>query len=344
MVRNEVVTAVAGVPRAVGAAGAAARVEITAAEEAEAAPVVPAIVATAAVEDLLAAVGNATGGDTLRRSAPRRRATSSPSVLGAWVLTTRRVQARRTRRCWQWNADVRRRSRRGSPGVRAEGNRQVQRDGRGRNRGGELGKQVVQYVADSAATCNRTSDADGLTNYRECSRPLGFANGETASIAGYGNVAVAFRSDKEWVHVKLQDVAHAPLLSYNLISLPSLALKCHHTYAGDKNEATLELKGGNTVRFPLIGKLYRQCRYRPEAKGGVVDTACAVIASGQAKSPPSPTDINNFHCTYIHTHEVLLKKTAEQQGVNLSGELHKCRVCSMAKGLRKTIARSTHTI
>ena len=40
-----------------------------------------------------------------------------------------------------------------------------------------LDKQVVQYIADSAATCNMTPDADGLTNYRECSRPLGLANG-----------------------------------------------------------------------------------------------------------------------------------------------------------------------
>ena len=37
--------------------------------------------------------------------------------------------------------------------------------------GGELGKQVVQNIADSAPTCNMTPDTDGLTNYRECSRP-----------------------------------------------------------------------------------------------------------------------------------------------------------------------------
>ena len=52
--------------------------------------------------------------------------------------------------------------------------------------GGELGKQVVQYIADSAVTSNMTADADGLTNYRECSRPLGLANGGTTSIVGYG--------------------------------------------------------------------------------------------------------------------------------------------------------------
>ena len=59
--------------------------------------------------------------------------------------------------------------------------------------GGELGKQVVQYIADSAATCNMTPDADGLTNYRECSRPLGLANRGTTSIVGYGELMVAFR-------------------------------------------------------------------------------------------------------------------------------------------------------
>ena len=84
--------------------------------------------------------------------------------------------------------------------------------------GGELGNQIVQYIADSAATCSMTPDADDLTNYRDCCRLLGLANGETTSIAGYGDLTVAFRSDHGWVHVKLY-VTHAPLLSYNLISL-----------------------------------------------------------------------------------------------------------------------------
>ena len=36
---------------------------------------------------------------------------------------------------------------------------------------GELHKQAAQYIADSGATCHMTPDTDGLTNYRECSRP-----------------------------------------------------------------------------------------------------------------------------------------------------------------------------
>ena len=84
MVRNEVVDAVPGEPRAVAAARARARVEVAVAEEAAAALlVVPAVVATAAVADLLAAFSDATGGATSGRITPRRRATLLPSVLGA---------------------------------------------------------------------------------------------------------------------------------------------------------------------------------------------------------------------------------------------------------------------
>ena len=203
-----------------------------------------------------------------------------------------------------------------------------------------LDKQVMHYIADSAATCNMTPDADGLTNYRECSRPLGLANGEEISIVGYGDLTVNFRTDHRWVRVKMNDVAHVPQLSHNLISLPSMTLK-GHTYTGDKGGVTLKLKGGETVFFPLVGKLCRQYGFRPEAAGSMVDSACTTIAPGKTKTPTTPTDINILHCTFGDTHEVLLKK--EQQGVNPSGELHECRGCSMSKGPRKPIARSTHT-
>ena len=85
MICDEVVAAVAGAPRAVAAVGTAARLEVAATEEAAAAPVVPAVVTTAAVSDLLAACGDATGRAASGRSPPRRKVISSLSVLGARV-------------------------------------------------------------------------------------------------------------------------------------------------------------------------------------------------------------------------------------------------------------------
>ena len=177
---------------------------------------------------------------------------------------------------------------------------------------------------------------------RECSRPLSLANGEAISIVGYGDLTVNLRTDHGWVRVEMNDVAHTPLLNYNLVSLLAMTLQSH-TYTGDKYGITLKLNGEGTVFFPLVGKRYRHYGYRPEVAGSMVDTACVTIAPGKAKAPTIPTDINILHCTFGHTHEVLLKKTATQRGIAYSGDLHECRGCSMAKGLRKPIARSTHT-
>ena len=176
----------------------------------------------------------------------------------------------------------------------------------------------MQYIADSAVTCNMTPDADGLTSYRECSRPLGLANGEEISIVGYGDLTVSFCTDHGWIRVEMNDVAHVPQLSYNLISLPSMTRK-GHTYTGDKDGVTLKLKGGETVFFPLVGKLCRQYGYRPEVAGSMVDTACATIAPGKAKAPTTPTDINILHCTFGHTHEVLLKRRRHSKGLPIAG-------------------------
>ena len=165
---------------------------------------------------------------------------------------------------------------------------------------GELDKQVAQSIADSGATCQTTPDADGLTNYRECSRPLGLAGRRKTSITGSGDLTVAFRSNDSWVHVKLHDVAHLPLLSYNLVSITSLAQEGHPS-AVEKSGVTLKLKKEGMVQFSLIGKLCRQYGYLPEATGMMVDTACAVISPGQAKATTTPTGINLFHCTKGHT-------------------------------------------
>ncbi|CAB1114111.1 unnamed protein product [Ectocarpus sp. CCAP 1310/34] len=57
----------------------------------------------------------------------------------------------------------------------------------------------------------------------------------------------------------------------------------------------------------------------------------------------TPVDINDFHCAHGHSHEVLLRTTAKQQGTTLVGELRECLGCSTAKGLSKPIPNKTST-
>ena len=148
VIRDEAVATVTGAPRAMASAGAATRVEVRAVEEAAAAPVVPAPVATAAVVDLMDAVGDATGGAKSGRSAPRKRATSSPSVPGVrvWPLGEHIPIGRGG--AGDRAADVPRGYRRESSGVRGEGTGKCSVMVGRKVRDGELGKQVVKYIAD----------------------------------------------------------------------------------------------------------------------------------------------------------------------------------------------------
>ena len=91
--------------------------------------------------------------------------------------------------------------------------------------------------------------------------------------------------------------------------------------------------------FPLSGALFSLYGYRVDSSSG--ENACAVLAPEQPRNK-SATNINDFHCVAGHSHEVLLRKTAGQQGIVLEGELLECKECSLVKGLRKGIKQFTH--
>lgn len=55
-----------------------------------------------------------------------------------------------------------------------------------------------------------------------------------------------------------------------------------------------------------------------------VEEACTVIAPGQ-KPTPTTFDVNDYQCAHDHSHEVALRKIAEQQGVTLTGKLRGCK-------------------
>lgn len=70
-----------------------------------------------------------------------------------------------------------------------------------------------------------------------------------------GSLTVDLRTNDGCVRVELNNINHT--LNYNLITLQSMALQ-GHTYTGGKDGVALQLVGGDTVIFSLIGKPYRQ--------------------------------------------------------------------------------------
>ena len=140
------------------------------------------------------------------------------------------------------------------------------------------------------------------------------------------------------MQVWLTNVAHVPDLRYYPFSLPTL-VKNGHAFEEHPTGVVVKLKSERSIVFPLTRTLYNLYGYRVDCSSR--EKACALLAPGQLPNKPA-ININDCHCAAGHSLKVLLRKTAEQQGIVLEGKLLECRGCSMAKGLRKGIKQSTH--
>ena len=78
-----------------------------------------------------------------------------------------------------------------------------------------------------------TRSADYMVNYREGWGVVRIADGRAMPIEGIGNLPMRFWSGKDRVQVVLQNVAHVPLLGYNLLSLKKMADR-DHKHVGEK--------------------------------------------------------------------------------------------------------------
>ena len=128
---------------------------------------------------------------------------------------------------------------------------------------------------------------------------------------------MSFQSDFGEPDLQLFNVAFVPLLSHNLLSLKQITRRAVHSYRGDGDGVALVCKSGRWFFAPIVGKLDQMRGYRARS-----DSAYATIAP--AVKPPNvdtEVDINEFHCSFGHTHKELLFEMAKQRGVTLTGEL-----------------------
>ena len=200
----------------------------------------------------------------------------------------------------------------------------------------------LPVICDNGASCHMSHSSTGMINYREANASMRIASGQRYPIDGCDDFPLTFRSinSSGGVPLFLCNVAHVPSLSYHLLSLRAAADNWH-TYTGNKNGVTVKFKTGETLFFLSIGRLNFLYEYHPGALND--ENANAVIAPGpEPSNRGTPVDINAFHGAHANAHEGALRKTAKQMGVTLKGELHECKGCSMAKGIRMQIPSKTH--
>ena len=87
----------------------------------------------------------------------------------------------------------------------------------------QAGGVSESWIFDSGSSGHVTPNASQMQNFRSCNRFLRVACGKLLPIEGFGDLALNFRSSQGVVRVMLKNVAYVPLLSYHLLSLPSLA-------------------------------------------------------------------------------------------------------------------------
>ncbi|CAB1107081.1 unnamed protein product [Ectocarpus sp. CCAP 1310/34] len=199
----------------------------------------------------------------------------------------------------------------GAPGRGNGGRRKGGGGGGGGGGGNQKGRGGGAKAGDGGGGGDH--DADGFVRYEECDRRVRVAAGETLfPIVGYGDVTVTLRSRDGTTDLLLKRVAHVPRLGI-----------------GGR-------EGGESVSFPRCGNLYVQNGFRTHT-----EHAYAAIAPGNARTSSASVDINDVHVAHGHSHELLLRTMAKQQGTMLLGELPECLGCLTAKGLSKPIPKTS---
>ena len=97
----------------------------------------------------------------------------------------------------------------------------------------------LPVFCDNGASCHKSDSSTGMINYREAIATMSTASGRRYPIEGYSDLLLTFRSSNGEVLLLLCNVAHAPSVSYHLLSL-RVAADDEHTYTGSKKGATVK--------------------------------------------------------------------------------------------------------
>eukprot|EP00752_Nemacystus_decipiens_P015776 g14086.t1 len=196
---------------------------------------------------------------------------------------------------------------------------------------------AMVFLGDTGAAIHGIKSGEHVYNRRPpraAERFLQTANGECMEVSFFGDLDVNFHSDVgEDRIVTLENVAVAPGLMYNLISLSQLQRQ---------QPILLDAMGawllGNRVHFSLLGNgnYIQGTRVRPCEPGSAPVMAAAVIRPGKQKC----MNINDLHHALAHRNAATLKETAKQLGIKVTSLLEFCDFCAEAKGFKVSVPRS----
>ena len=181
-------------------------------------------------------------------------------------------------------------------------------------------------------------------------------DGERLPVACYGDLDLVLhceRYGKPWrnVWVTLKNVAVVPGIWFDLISFnqiqeahPVLLDKEGAHILGSRILFTKHANGNYVQATEVAHDGSPAVCLNPGMPATTVPSATVPPAMAAAVLRPGATtsaDIYDLHVSLGHAHEGNLCETAKQMGIRVTGTLVPCSECAAAKGVRRSVSRST---
>ena len=189
-------------------------------------------------------------------------------------------------------------------------------------------------IGDSAASIHCTGDSALFYNKRPPApdeKYLIIGDGKKMEVQFFGCVDVVMHCAED-VAVTLRNVAFVPGVPFDLCSFN--VIQEEHVITLDHEGAHM-LDGRVFFRKEKFGNYVEATRVARHEKPPAL--AAAVLRPGRQRW----IDINDLHCSLGHAHDTVLRETARQMGINVTGRLGYCDGCAGGKGIRKAVAKST---
>ena len=218
---------------------------------------------------------------------------------------------------------------------------------------------VTTVIGDSGASRHTFGDGTHVRNKRLPAAEEAYliiGNGKRLPVACYGDLELVLhceRYGKSWsnVRVTLKNVAVVPgiwsdLISFNQIqeAHPVLLDKEGAHILGSKILFTKHANGNYVQVTTVAHDGSPAVCLNPGMPATAVPSATVPPAMAAAVLRPGATtsaDINDLHVSLGHAHEGNLRETAKQMGIRETGTLVPCSECAAARGIRRSISRST---
>ena len=183
------------------------------------------------------------------------------------------------------------------------------------------------FIGDSAATSHMTNKKTGVYNLTSIRGSVMIGNGESISCTHKGKLDVICKHRDGSMARETWDVKIVPQLNHDLFSFTKAMMEGWQMN-GRWKEGGLMIEPFKTTRASM-----KFDRMIPSGSSWLMGIKTQRLV-GQAHvviEPGKSIPVWKFHQMTGHTGEHLLKTTAENMGIKLTGKLEPCEVCTQAK-------------